>query len=44
MPKWHSYITRFLLLAAISVLGISVLLFFFFFALFSQVFLISATV
>ena len=37
MPKWHSYITRFLLLAAISVLGISVLLFFFSTALFSQV-------
>lgn len=37
MPKWHSYITRFLLLAASCTLGISVLLFFLSSYLFSEV-------
>ncbi|MBE5776258.1 MAG: HAMP domain-containing protein [Clostridiales bacterium] len=37
MPKWHSYITRFLLLAAASVLSISVLLFFLSSYLFSSI-------
>lgn len=37
MPKWHSYVTRFVLLAAVCVLGTSMLLFFFSTALFNQV-------